>query len=431
LNLGGGSGPTGGPIYVFSSSVTIKNNIFNTPYGIYAIGAEGNMTYNGYTNVVVFGPGASIINSSNNNFNVTGAWLSAYGGSSVSSTGDYFGSNGNGVQTFDIGSAFMNALGGGYTGMKVQANAGYYSTPLTMQYMARVNTLASPVSQEPYLSNSSLLRDSYNNPITASQYLSPEESVSILKGLLVNKDSLMPKGGTIGQLSPEMLQRMVRASLDQSVPLPGAQGNREVMEMAMRLANIIANPTDDQKTVIDEATKLLTGMDIIEGQAGVNPELKKATDELLQAVANVLLAQAIPDLLKEGDLSNIKGIFSNLDTAKSRMILEYNESTKPYYDEVKKMIEKNSEALYTSNMLQKNLLDKELKEVPRSEIDRIIEKLKAKSKRTTEEDYILQQEAKYRKTYVEPNKNKLEENMKNMLQDFTKKLSATLETTKK
>ena len=112
-------------------------------------------------------------------------------------------------------------------------------------------------------------------------------------------------------------------------------------------------------------------------------------------------------------------------------MLEYNDATKPYYDEVKKIIEKNSEALYASNVLQKNPLQKELEKLPPSQIDRIIEKLKAKSKRTTEEEYILQQEAKYRAQYVEPNKKKLEEGMKSMLQDFTKKLSTTLETAKK
>ncbi len=208
--------------------------------------------------------------------------------------------------------------------------------------------------------------------------------------------------------------------------------DRGYMENVSKLIDIFNNPTDDQKVVIDVAAGLVKEIeDVIGKDANSNPELKKATDELLQAVANILLAQAIPDLLKEGDLSSIKGIFSNLDTAKTKIMLEYNEATKPYYDEVKKMIEKNSEALYASNILQKNPLQKELEKLPPSQIDRIIAKLKAKEKRTTEEEYILQQEAKYREQYVEPNKKKLEENMKNMLQDFTKKLSMTLETTKK
>jgi hypothetical protein len=103
----------------------------------------------------------------------------------------------------------------------------------------------------------------------------------------------------------------------------------------------------------------LAATDIENGnQAGANPELKKAADELLQAVANVLLAQAIPDLLKEGDMANIKGIFSNLDSAKTKVVLEYNESTKPYYDEVKKILQRNAEALQMSNLLQKNILQK-------------------------------------------------------------------------
>jgi hypothetical protein len=271
----------------------------------------------------------------------------------------------------------------------------------------------------------SLYTNAYNAASIAST--DPGAVGSMFKDLLKG-DSLSSKGG--GELDPALLSKIVNKAI-QDNGLKGTTAEQQAMDAAKTLSKIISNPTDDQKTVIDETTKLLTDMDNLEKDANANPELKKATDELLQAVANILLAQAIPDLLKEGDLYNIKNIFSNLDTAKSKIILEYNDATKPYYDEVKKIIEKNSEALYASNVLQKNPLQKELEMLPPSQIDRIIEKLKAKEKRTAEEEYILQQEAKYRQRYIEPNKKKLEESMKSMLQDFTKKLSTTLETTKK
>ena len=72
------------------------------------------------------------------------------------------------------------------------------------------------------------------------------------------------------------------------------------------------------------------------------------------------------------------------------------------------------------------MLEKDLKDAPRSEIDKIVEKLKQKEKRTFEEEYVLQQEAKARKAYLDPNKKKLEDSMKTMLHDFTKKLAGTI-----
>jgi Ca2+-binding EF-hand superfamily protein len=185
-------------------------------------------------------------------------------------------------------------------------------------------------------------------------------------------------------------------------------------------------PTQDQQVVIDSITSLLSDMSDIE-KPGDNPELEKASSELLAMVANVLLAQAIPDLLKEGDMSNIRNIFSQLDSGKSKILSDYVQSTKPYYDEVKKIIERNAGALDTQMDLKKLLQ----KEVPRSEIDKILEELKRKSKRSSEEEYILQQESKLKEKYIDPNKKKLEEDMKEMLSDVTKKLSATLEATKR
>ncbi len=246
----------------------------------------------------------------------------------------------------------------------------------------------------------------------------------------LKNDSMLSQNmtGGGGQLSSEDVMRNALARLSFFTTLP-AYLNASDAEKTSRLIGILNNPASDQKQVIDTVTSLLNDIENVQKETGDNSlELQKASDELLQAVANVLLAQAIPDLLKEGDLANLKGIFSNLDTAKSKIILEYKESTKPYYEEVKKMLEKNAAAL---DLNLKSILEKELRDMPRSEIDKIVEKLKAKEKRTFEEEYILQEEQKARATYLEPNKKRLEETMKAMLQEFTKRLSTTLGTTKK
>ena len=89
-------------------------------------------------------------------------------------------------------------------------------------------------------------------------------------------------------------------------------------------------------------------------------ELKKAENDLLNAVANILLAQAMPDLLKKGDMANIKGIFQELDTQKKAILMEYEKGTKPYYDNMLKDLAKNMAILQLKNILNGNMTKEEL-----------------------------------------------------------------------
>ena len=51
--------------------------------------------------------------------------------------------------------------------------------------------------------------------------------------------------------------------------------------------------------------------------------------------------------------------------------------------------------------------------------------------RTFEEEYLLQQEAKYRHDYLDPNKKKLESDMKGMLNNFTGRIGEVLKNAEK
>ena len=79
------------------------------------------------------------------------------------------------------------------------------------------------------------------------------------------------------------------------------------------LAGIMKDPTDDQKMVIDAMQALIEEAKNIEEETQ-SDEITKASDGLTQMVATVLLAQALPDLLKSEDVSMIKGVFAELDT---------------------------------------------------------------------------------------------------------------------
>ena len=288
----------------------------------------------------------------------------------------------------------------------------------------------------------------FNNPINpftmfgldGTNYLSPEvngvtggtENISSIFGALLTNKSILAQNMQ-NNPSVEISENRSKDPFEQSALLVPKYVSSADVETAMRLADILKNPTDDQKTIIDTIKALLGDTHRTEKEPGKqpNPELKKAQDDLLNAVANILLAQAVPDLLKQGDISNIKTIFQELDTKKNKIMLEYAKSTKPYYENMIKDLAKNMAILQSKNLLSPNMAKDELDKLPPSELDRILEKIKNMKDKSFEEAYILQQEAKYRKDYLDPNKKKLEDDMKGLLNNFTARLSEVLKTVDK
>ncbi len=261
--------------------------------------------------------------------------------------------------------------------------------------------------------------DIYKTTITG------DNLTNIFKTLLNNKDAIM--SDATGQVGPALLAKLLEGS---ALAAPVGELTPRDMNLAMALANIMKNPTEDQKMILDVVTALLNEV-VKQEQESASPELKKASDDLLQMVASVLIAQAIPDLFKEGDISNIKNIFSELNTQKGKIILEYQDSVKPYYEEIAKELSNNMNILQLKNILSGNMAKEQLEKLPPNELDKILEKLRQAKDKSLEEEHILQQEAKYRSLYIEPNKKMLEDNMKHMLEGFTKKLSGVLEEVKK
>lgn len=192
------------------------------------------------------------------------------------------------------------------------------------------------------------------------------------------------------------------------------------------LSNILKNPTEDQKSFIDTISALLTDINKAKEDSAEEVITKKQEDDLIKAVAAVLLSQAIPDLLSPNDMADVKGIFSDMAVEKGRILKDYEEACKPYYEEVAKDIAKNFEILQTNNIISKKMGKKDLQALSRSEIDRIIEKLKKQEKKPFEFEYILQQEAKYRKAYLEPGKKFMEERIRLMIASFTSKINSIL-----
>ncbi|MCX5679897.1 MAG: hypothetical protein NTZ95_04495, partial [Candidatus Omnitrophica bacterium] len=148
-----------------------------------------------------------------------------------------------------------------------------------------------------------------------------------LKDSIASSDTFGPEHLATGQLTDILYQNIGGANTGTIAPssvfLNGSENRGDIM---FALANILKNPTEDQKLILDAVESLLNDMKNLEEKAGTNPELNKAESDLLQMVASVLLAQGVPDLLKEGDIEGVKGIFRDLGASKDKIMLDYAQS---------------------------------------------------------------------------------------------------------
>jgi hypothetical protein len=262
---------------------------------------------------------------------------------------------------------------------------------------------------------------SSSNPalLNSVKNLSSSSVAVILSSLLKGKDGILSG-------SSDAENAKTNSASESALAIPVSQMDAQQMQIAAALSQIIGNPTEGQKVALNTLRALIAEVEILNKESK-SSLLKNASDELMKVVASILIAQAIPDLLKEGDIANIKGIFEELNTSKERIMLKYNGSVKPYYEEVKKLLLKNMAVLQLNSILSKNMVEQELADLEPNEVDKILDKIKKSEKRSFEEDYILQQEAKYRNQYIDPSKKLLEEKMKLMMKTFTGRLAKTLE----
>jgi hypothetical protein len=304
-------------------------------------------------------------------------------------------------------------------------------TPIASLQNAGKATLNNPYISSPFSLNipNSDTSTIYNLSQAGVSGINNGTPGNILKSLLIGKDlaqDMSARGYS------ELANTTMAGPIKESVIVISVRVDAQDLEIASRLSNILKNPTEDQKVILDAIKSLLAdSAKINEDGKNANPELLKAQNDLLNAVANILLAQAVPDLLKKGDISNIKTMFRELDNTKNKIMLEYAKSTKPYYDNMLKDMAKNMAVLQGRNLLNPNMTKDELDKLPPSELDKILEKIKNMKDKTFEEEYLLQQEAKYRKEYLDPNKKKLEEDMKDMMKNFTGRISDVLKSTEK
>ena len=417
-----------------TGSSIVENNIFDGPYATFGAWREANVLLKG--NDFKNGPGLDAnqsghIISQNNNFARFGmAQNGARNFGTLISQNDYF-------QT-----GYRTISNTPYLSIQAASIAPNLSvgiinpTTFTIVIDSGISTLSNNTLEHTYPLHNQFVATS---DINLNANGTGDAGYSLLdykmKRETVKKDEMMSSAfGQINNFNPVTGPGIMRVVNESAVsPIIGnyAAFNPQDMSGLMALVNILNNPSSDQKIMIDSITLLLQDVNKVEVESGTSPELTKAQNELIQMVAQVLLAQAMPDLFKAGEMAGMKDIFKDLDTQKTKVMLDYQTTTTPYYESIKKDLAKNMAILQMNNIFSKGMLEEDLKNASRSDIEKIIEKLRKTSDKFREKDYILQQEAKYREKYLDPNKKKLEADTRVMLNDFTRRLSERLEQAKR
>lgn len=424
---GGGSGFE---IWSTDSSPTLSNNVLNgCSQSIYLVSGD-NSAAKVIDNVFVWSPPADAFEYED--------WWSTY---TPTLSSWYSGGNnsGNASISYYLSSAIKNTY---------LENKGYsfnYSTTYGNISIDKVThqTISSSITVS---GDKILTPDYYASIFGYNKYQSAEKLTSeislgsgktidanalatVFKGLLSSKDSILGKGdGAMDKANMEKLLNDISMNA-LSAPMVDISDKSAQLEAATILLKILKNPTEDQAKVLDAVQAMLDSVNESKDNAG-NLEMNKASDELVKMVAAVLLTQALPDLLREGDVASIKGMFSDLSAQNSMIIFQYQQSVKPYYDEMVAELSKNMSVLQLKSIITGSMTREQLEKMPRNQIDKILDKLRNAKDRSFEEEYIVQQEAKFRKLYVDPNKKVLDARMKNMMESFTKKLSGALENAK-
>lgn len=317
--------------------------------------------------------------------------------------------------------------------------ASYFTYDITT--ISYEDVITSHEVSTPFTSYSTELFYSEPTPITFASTITPNityddiqvyaenESLSgILKGLLSNKDALTALSTGTADMDGQLIASIVGEPLNKyAIATPLSPNSRsQDMDIAFILAKILKNPTEDQKLVLYAVESLLADIKAIQEKAGASPELARAETDLLQIVAAVLLVQGVPDLLKTGDIDGVKGIFSDLGASKDKILLDYSESVKPYYENIVKELTANLAMLQLKGMLSGKLTEEELRKMKPVEIDKILERIQRSNDRSLEIKRLLEKNADYRKTYLDPQNKALEANIRLMLNEFTGKINKAI-----
>ena len=327
--------------------------------------------------------------------------------------------------TFGVILNEQSSVGGSKTTMEQFTSKGVSLTDTSRDSTASTTNTASMPQRKASDATSDGTKEESSDGTTDTSTKSTADASESNKGLKKSLDGSLDTSlkANAGVLSDEDLLALLGDSLLEKDALSifsvfAAGGANDLLAM---LANILKNPTEMQRTIIDTVSALLSELSEMEQKA--NESLEQAKDDFVEMAAAALLAQELPGLLTTEDLSALKTLFTQFDKAKGGLMAKYQSSMKAYYDEVKKTLADNISNLQLNNLVSKDLSEQELKDMPPSEIEKLMEKLRRAERKTTQVRNILQRESQYREEHLDPREKELEK----LFKKFTQKLSTVLE----
>ena len=225
------------------------------------------------------------------------------------------------------------------------------------------------------------------------------------------------------------LTKLAEEALEEAaLPVAVGEGSPQ-MVIAMELANIMREPTKEQKVILDAVASLLSEAEKLEEEGAMSEDLKEAIEEFTLMVATVLLLEERPGLLREEAVESIRDIFSEFGEEKRDIFHAYGEEAlvKTYYQKLVKELARDLAALQFKDLISKDITRDQLSELTPKRIDEILNRMRRIKDKTRVEERLLKKEARYEKQYIKPAQRKLTDRMRRLVENYTKKLNDILE----
>ncbi|MCX5666994.1 MAG: hypothetical protein NTY34_01590 [Candidatus Omnitrophica bacterium] len=265
----------------------------------------------------------------------------------------------------------------------------------------------------------------FTNPLSnTSKPLKVSVTSSPLGDAFYNKKSTgMNSAYDKTHLKASLLKETIAINLDTLPALPALTANDKETPGTQEITfEPITNLSKENMEAIDSLKAVMKDLKGLEAFTE-SSKAKEVNDKMAQIADIINSDKENMRLLYENN--EMGGMFKELSDKQKLLMLKYEKSTEPYYDVVRNILAKNITVIQVAGII-KQITEEEMKRMPRDEIDKILEKLRQAKDKSFAKEYILQQEAKYREKYINPNAKKLAREMANILDDFTKQISGAI-----
>lgn len=268
-------------------------------------------------------------------------------------------------------------------------------------------------------SNKERLNDPADNAIGLKEgYMASRKIMELFKGLLLAKnkitfDDTRKDADTIVNTDTNVDISAL------SIPLSGL--SIDDAKIASLLSDILKNPTNNEKEILDFAEKFLGQEDAV-NEKNESDISDNAEDKIIAALTGIMIAGRI-----EGEqninFSRIKRLFGNFTKEKNSMLALYEQTVSVYYDMVSKEISQNLGGAELSEILLNKLSKEDDARLKRSEIDKYVKELRNKTEKTEAELKLIASIDEMETQYMAPAKELFKTQINSCMERFYSNLT--------